>query len=63
MGRVLLNIFGSFGFEEDLFELGVLYFDEEGNSHLSYSTILADDVIGHLSNEEVMDYLYKIKEL
>lgn len=60
---MLLNINGSFGFEDDLFELAVLYFDEEGNSHLSYSTEITDDVIGHLSNEEVMNYLYKIKEL
>lgn len=63
MVLVLLNIIGSFGFEQDLFELGVIYFEDEYNYNLTYSTPITNNVIGCLSNEEVMNYLRKIKEL
>lgn len=62
-GASVIKHWGSFGYEEDKFELAVLYFDEEGNSHISYNTPIADDVIGHLDNDEVLELLRKIKDL
>ena len=54
----------SYGFDDDLFELAVITYDEnEDHWVLVYDTEIADDVIGDLSNEEVMDLLYKIKNL
>lgn len=62
-GASIIKHLGSYGYEKDLFELAILYFDEEGKSHLSYNTPLTDDVIGYLSNNEVMELLEKIKKL
>lgn len=62
-GASVIKHFGSYGFEKDLFELAVLYFDEDGNSHLSYNTPITDDVIGWLNNDEVLELLDKIKNL
>ena len=57
-GASVIKHYGSFGYQEDLFELAVLYNDE-----LTYSTPIADDVVGWLTNNEVLDYLEKIKKL
>ena len=57
-GASVIRKRGSYGFEQGLWELAVLW---EG--HLCYSTPITDDVIGHLSNEEVNDILDQIKEL
>lgn len=57
-GASVIKHYGSYGYEEDLFELAVL--DEEG---LCYTTPITNDVIGHLTNEQVLDYLEKIKNL
>ena len=62
-GASVIKHWGSFGYEEDKFELAVLYFDEEGNSQITYNTPIADDVIGHLDNDEVLELLRKIKDL
>ena len=52
----------SYGYEEDLWELAVLEFDH-GEEYLCYDTEITDDVIGHLTDEEVHIYLDKIKGL
>ena len=52
----------SYGHEEDLWELAVLEFDH-GKEYLCYDTEITDDVIGHLTDEEVHTYLDKIKGL
>lgn len=63
-GASVVKHYGSFGFDEDLFELGVIEFDDQGNRlGLTYDTSIGEDVIGYLSNAEVMSYLYKIKNL
>lgn len=46
-----------------LFELAVIEFDEDGDMDLCYDTEITDNVSGYLSNEEVMELLYKIKDL
>lgn len=57
-GASVIKHYGSYGYYEDLFELAVLY---EGE--LSYNTPITDDVIGHLTNDEVLELLKKIKNL
>ena len=52
----------SYGYEKDLWELAVLEFDH-GESYICYDTEITDDVIGHLTDEEVHTYLDKIKGL
>ena len=48
----------SYGFEDGLWELGVL---KDGD--LCYDTEITEDVLGYLSDDEVNDYLEKIKSL
>lgn len=48
---------------EHPYELGVLKFDDEGNGHITYETPITDDVIGHLTEEDVQDTLLQIKAL
>lgn len=63
-GASIVKHYFSYGFEEDLFELAVITYDEDTDEwDLVYDTEITDDVIGDLSNEEVMDLLYKIKNL
>ena len=57
-GASVIKHFGSYGYEEDLFELAVLK-----NGKLCYDTEITNDVIGYLRNEEVLELLEKIKEL
>ena len=53
---------GSYGIDQNLWELAILK-GEEGNWDLTYSTPIADDVIGHLTEDEVGDYLDQIQSL
>lgn len=62
-GASVIKSWGSFGFDEDLFELGVIEFHGEGVHNLTYDTPITDDVIGYLTNDEVLEYLEKIKNL
>ena len=48
----------SYGFSKGLWELAVLQ-----NGSLRYDTPITNDVIGHLNEEEVNNYLNLIKEL
>lgn len=61
-GASVVKHYGSYGFENDKFELAVIYWDDK-DFNLTYNTPITDDVIGYLTNEQVMEYLYKIKEL
>ena len=51
-GASVIKFFASSGFDEDLFELAVTYNNE-----------LTDEIYGYLSNDEVIEILYKIKDL
>ena len=62
-GASVVKHFGSYGFDEDLFELGVIEFHGYGCHNLTYDTPITDDVIGYLTNDEVLEYLEKIKNL
>ena len=61
-GASVIKHYGSYGWEEDLFELAVIYFDED-SWQLTYNTPITNDVIGHLTNNDVIRYLNKIKRL
>lgn len=62
-GASVVKHFGSYGYEDNLFELAVIYFEDDEKFHISYDTPITDDVIGFLNNEDVMKLLEKIKNL
>lgn len=53
---------GSYGYGMDLWELGVLWFTGEYYD-LHYGTDITDDVLGYLTNEEVLEILKRIQKL
>ncbi len=66
---VRFNIFGmtgmfggSYGVEEGSWELAVIKFDRERFT-ITYKSGLTNDVVGHLSEEDVEKFLKKIKSL
>ena len=60
-GASVIKHSGSYGNENDLFELGVIMYDENGEWELCYTTTITNDVIGYLNNDEVLELLEKIK--
>lgn len=62
-GASVVKHFGSYGFEEDLFELAVLDYEGNEEGHLCYSTKITNDVEGFLRNDEVLKLLNQIKNL
>ena len=52
----------SYGAEDGLWELAVLKWNENSFS-ITYETSITDDVIGHLSEDEVQSTLEKIRGL
>ena len=63
-GASVVKHFGSYGHEDDLWELAVIKFDAEtGEWNLTYGTEITDDVLGCQTDEEIRDLLKRIKEL
>ena len=62
-GASVIKRYGSYGYEKDKFELAVVKFNENNIFSLCYDTEITDDVMGYLSNEEVLEILEKIKNL
>lgn len=58
-GASVVKSSGSYGYEQDLWELAVL--DSDGD--LEYGTPITDDVLGYLVDEEVRETLANIREL
>lgn len=57
---------GSYGHEDDKWELAVLEFEDGGKSYnwdITYETPITDDVEGWLTDEDVRNLLKRIKEL
>lgn len=56
---------GSYGHEDDKWELAVIKFNPEidGDWSLTYETDITDDVIGWLNDDDVNDLLDRIKNL
>jgi hypothetical protein len=54
----------SYGSEEGLFELAVLQFFNDSNEYeLTYNTEITDDVLGHLTQEDVESLLDRIEKI
>lgn len=55
----------SYGYAEGLYELAVIHFDGENNDawRLTYDTPVTSDVLGYLSEEEVLATLVQIAAL
>lgn len=62
-GASIIKHLGSYGYESDLWELGVLIWWDDHNCNLTYDTEITDDVIGYLTDEEVRNLLERIKNL
>lgn len=62
-GASVVKHYGSYGYENDLFEIAVIWYGENDFGRISYNTDITDDVIGYLTNEEVLNYLERIKNL
>jgi hypothetical protein len=61
-GASVIQGYGTYGGAAGLYELAVV--KREGDSwNLCYDSGITDDVIGHLSEEEVTSYLQQIEEL
>jgi hypothetical protein len=56
------NRYGSYTDNEYEWEIAILAGDEN-SSELTYNTPITDDVIGHLSSEEVTEIMKQIQEL
>ena len=65
-GASVIKAYGSNGYEKDLWELLVLKYDEDRNAwQPCYDTMLTDDVIGYMTDEDVrttLDIISKIRE-
>lgn len=61
-GASLIKRPGSYGYRKDLWELAVLYFDGD-EREITYDTEITDDVLGYLTDEEVIMYLEQIRDL
>lgn len=62
-GASLVFRSGSYGWERNLWELGVIIWDSPNHFQLTYDTPLTDDVLGYLDNNRVLDVLGHIKSL
>lgn len=54
--------YGSYTSNENEWELAVL-FGDENNWELTYNTPVTDDVMGHLTNEEVTEIMKQVQKL
>ena len=54
---------GSYGSDQGLKELAVIKFREDDKWHLCYETEITDDVLGYLTDEDVVDLLVQIESL
>ena len=64
-GASIIKHRGSYGYNQDLWELAVIYFgrDSDDDFMLDYDTEITDDVVGYLKDERVRELLKRIKEL
>ena len=61
-GASVVQFRGSYGYESGKFELAVLKFEGD-NWSLTYETPITEDVLGHLSPEEIESTLDSIEQL
>ena len=61
-GASVVKRWGSYGFNKDLWELAVIYWNDD-EWHITYDTDITSDVIGYLTNAEVDELLVQISKL
>lgn len=61
-GASVIKNSGSYGNEQDLWEMALIFFDEDGDWHLTYEKDFDDDVKGYLTDDNVIELLEKIKQ-
>lgn len=59
-GASVIKFFGSYGYEDDLWELALLKETSEGKWGFEYTELVGFDVLGHLTDEEVNKCLKRI---
>ena len=63
-GASVIKHMGSYGHEQDLWEVAILCWNDDGNDFsLAYNTEITDDVIGWQTDDQIRDILRRIKEL
>lgn len=60
-GASVIKNVASYGHEKDLFELAVLKKVNDEKYILCYDTPFTDDVIGYLTNDDILELLEEIK--
>lgn len=53
---------GTYGFEDDLWELAVIKWEND-DFHLNYDTPITQDVVGYLTEDDVLELCKRIKNL
>ena len=61
-GASVIQGYGTYGGEEGLYELAVIW-GSDADWDLCYDTEITEDVIGHLTESEITDLLKRIEEL
>ena len=56
-GASVIKFFGSYGYDDDLWELGLLKETIEGKWEFEYAELMGFDVSGYLTDEKVNKYL------
>ena len=62
-GISIVKFFASYGGTDDLWELAVIEDDDKGGYNLTENTPITDEVIGYLTEQEVIDYSEKVRLL
>ena len=61
-GASVIKNVGSYGNAQDLWEMALIFFDEDGDWHLTYERDFYDDVKGYLTDDNIIELLEKIKQ-
>ena len=61
-GASVVKGLGTYGHAQDLWEMALIFFDEDGNWVLTYERDFDDDVKGYLTDDNVIELLEKIKQ-
>ena len=62
-GASIVQHDSSYGGKIGLWEMAVIKYNEDGEWKICYNTPITSDVLGHLDENEVMDYLTQIEQL
>lgn len=60
-GASIIKATGTYGYTQDLWEMALIFFDEDGDWDLTYEQDFSDDVKGYLTDDNIIELLEKIK--